>query len=87
MSVGTPCDAAMRPFPDDTEVRCHGLVHLGEHEAILRDYAYPGSQTKISWFEDDRRTFHGEWPGPCEKLSDGAPPCTLPAGHRGNCAP
>ncbi len=32
--------------------------------------------------EYDRRTFHGEWPGPCPTT----PGCVLPSGHRGRCA-
>jgi hypothetical protein len=80
------CDAKIRPMPDDTEISCvvehqpHSL-HLGE----LHDYAYPGSLTTIDWLEDDRRNFHGEWPGRCQKLLY-APGCVLPANHRGSCA-
>ena len=77
------CDARLRPFPDDTEIRCDATtekVHM--HGGVLRDYAYPGSETTITWHEDDRRNFHGEWPGPCGRLST----CVLPDGHPRGCA-
>jgi hypothetical protein len=51
-------------------------MHAGE----IRDYAYPGSVTVMEWMEDDRRTFHGEWPGDCPVLTG----CMLPLGHRGS---
>jgi hypothetical protein len=75
------CDARIRPFPNDTEVECgitgiHNL-HIGD----LNDQAYPGSKTTIRWFESDRRTFHGEWPGACAKTKA----CMLPNEHRGDC--
>ena len=75
------CDARLRPFPNDTEIRCEksGESEHYEHSGMLSDYAYPGSKTWISWFEDDRRCFRGEWPGPCD--TEG---CVLPSGHRGN---
>lgn len=75
------CDAKIRPFPNDTEMQCERDDHSDEwHSADLRDYAYPGSVTKISWAEYDRRTFRGAWT-PCPHS------CSLPAGHRGNHAP
>ena len=73
---GDACDARIRPFPDDREIACG---HLGSHEmhqGVLVDYAYPGSRTVVSWHEDDRRNFHGDWPGPC-------PGCVFPVGHGG----
>lgn len=75
------CDAHMRPFPNQTEVACRleGNDHA-EHSAILRDYAFHGSETEIRWFESDRRNYHGEWPGRCELDMR----CILPNGHRGN---
>lgn len=79
------CTARIRPFipVNDTELRCENLPgHIGGHAATLRDYAYPGSTTVLSWQDTDRRTFHGHWPGACTSL-DG---CTLPTGHHGNCA-
>jgi len=78
------CDAKIRPFPDDTELVCErpDSRHL-VHDAVLRDYAYPGSLTVIDWFDDDRRCFHGDWPGICSTV----PGCVLPDGHRGNHAP
>lgn len=87
-----PCDAAIRPLPNDVEIRCHvdhpippdrHFIENVEHEGTLHDYAGPGSTSMIVWFETDRRTFHGEWPGPCSKPN----PCVLPNGHRGRCAP
>lgn len=75
------CDARIRPMApvNDTEVGCEEEDDHARHRGMLRDYAYPGSVTSLHWDEDDRRTFHGEWPGDCP--SDG---CTLPLGHRGN---
>lgn len=83
----TACTAAIRPLPNDTELRCERTApeHL-RHAAKLRDYAYPGSETLVSWDDADRRTYHGEWPGHCQHV-DGKGPCTLPAGHRGRHAP
>jgi hypothetical protein len=76
------CTARIRPFRpiNNTEIHCEidaGLSH-SEHRGTLRDYAFPGSATELTWWNDDRRTFHGEWPGHC--LHD---ECILPAGHRG----
>ncbi len=74
------CDAKIRPLPDDTELVCDLSGPHGLHESTLRDYAYPGSATVISWYEDDRRTFRGDWVAcPAE--------CILPAGHQGRHAP
>lgn len=76
------CTAKMRPFVpvNDTELTCDRQAHTDTtHEATLRDYAYPGSETKISWQESDRRTFRGDW-APCTLH----PGCILPALHHGN---
>lgn len=80
------CDARMRPFPNDTEVRCEKDSNHGgiEHSGVIKDYAYPGSETRLTWYESDRRTFYGEWPGYCEKLE--GEQCILPAKHPGRCA-
>lgn len=80
------CDAKVRPFTDQTELTCENGSHGLEtnHRAVLRDYAWPGSRTEITWLEGDRRNYHGKWPGPC---GDNDAPCTLPAGHRGRHAP
>jgi hypothetical protein len=67
-------------MPDDTELKCEKSHAHYEHQAVLRDYAYPGSNTVVIWMESDRRNFRGEW-APCPSN------CTLPAGHRGSCAP
>lgn len=75
------CDAKIRPFPNPTELTCEKVdphPH-DEHFAVLRDYAYPGSETVMRWQESDRRTFRGEWQA-CEPLSRW---CILPRGHAG----
>lgn len=78
---GPQCPARMRPFPNTLELRCERDAHLpGDrtHEAVLRDYAYPGSRTTVTWYDDDRRTYTGDW---IECPHRG---CTLPANHRGD---
>jgi len=77
------CDAAIRPFPDPShEIRCEQLKHeIGPHSGIIRNYAFPGSETRLTWYPGDRRTFHGEWPGPCKFFG-----CILPNNHPGECA-
>lgn len=85
------CTARIRPLPVPTEIACEktGDIHA-EHQAVLRDYAYPGSETIITWQDDDRRCYHGDWPGACghrERLTTGGlmrDECILPKGHRGN---
>lgn len=91
------CDARIRPFPvgNDTEIACEleGKSHAHEggdldgkthvHQGVLRDYAFPGSATVVSWLEGDRRNFRGVWPGRCQQLEG----CVLPDGHHGRCAP
>lgn len=74
------CDARIGPFMGDTEVTCGEAGEHTMHVGVLRDYAWPGSATQIDWQEDDRRTFHGEWPGRC--AAGGW--CHLPAGHCGD---
>ena len=71
------CPVKMRPFPNDTEIRCEILARIEHtrHTGDLRDYAYPGSVTTMSWDDGDRRIFTGEW----AKCS--SPGCVLPAGH------
>jgi hypothetical protein len=76
------CDARIRPFTNDAEVVCEEEENHNQHVGVLRNYAYAGSKTTIRWFESDRRTFHGCWPGPCED-----PNCPLPLGHRGGHIP
>lgn len=73
------CTAKIRPFPNDTEVQCEKPKHTdSKHESVLRDYAYPGSETVLAWMETDRRNFRGDW-RPCL-----FPTCILPANHRGD---
>lgn len=79
------CDAKIRPFPNPTELTCERTdAPHDEHGATLRDYAYPGSETVITWQESDRRTFRGAW-RPCETTMAGG--CVLPADHRGRHVP
>ncbi|MGH3300949.1 MAG: hypothetical protein ACRDOK_04525 [Streptosporangiaceae bacterium] len=86
------CNWSIRPFSNDTQVDCAKREHLEltdpEHQAVLRDYAYPGSSTIITWLAGDRREFSGSWPGYCTKLGlHQLSSCKLPAGHGGRCAP
>lgn len=74
------CGAKIRPLPNDTEIRCVRTGAHIEHQGVLNDYAYPGSSTVVTWMEGDRRSFKGDW-ALCPNN------CTLPAGHRGACAP
>jgi hypothetical protein len=95
------CTWSIRPFPGETQVSCEKQEHVwqaaseeviagtAEHRTVLRDYAWPGSATEITWLAGDRREFSGEWPGYCTRLGShgGRQICTLPAEHRGSCAP
>jgi hypothetical protein len=75
-----PCDAAMKlDYHDNIELRCELERPHREHQSVLRDYAFAGSVTLITWWEEDRRNYHGEWPGACE-VTD----CRLPQGHHGD---
>lgn len=77
------CDAKIAPFSNrDVILTCEiPGDHHDQHESTLRDYAYPSSETKITWHEMDRRTFRGDLIQ-CEKKGH----CLLPNNHRGNCA-
>lgn len=77
------CDARIRPFRmiRDDEIACEADGPHRIHTGIARNYAYQGSKTTISWDDEDRRCFHGEWPGDCQRLAPVH--CLLPAGHRG----
>lgn len=80
------CGAKIRPFPNELELTCEGGAHNDDeqHFGIVRDYAWPGSETKVSWHESDRRNFRGEW-APCDySENNGVLPCILPLRHRGN---
>ena len=76
------CAAKIKPFLDKTILQCeyHAQVPHEEHFSVLKDYAYPGSETRITWMETDRRTFYGDWEACPEN-------CILPISHRGVCAP
>jgi hypothetical protein len=82
------CDARIRPFPypSDIEIACEDDDQHPMHKGSIRDYAFPGSLTVLNWFEDDRRNFHGEWPGPCPLAAAVTVRCVLPVGHHGQCA-
>ena len=79
------CGARIRPMVpiSSIELRCERPdTHVeSTHSSTLRDYAYPGSATVVSWLDHDRRNFTGEW------IECPVQPCTLPANHRGNHAP
>jgi hypothetical protein len=95
------CPSKIRPFPNDTELACELDAHVPAgttaadrdpdapdfwtHRAVLRDYAYPGSETIVTWKAGDRREFTGDWPGYCRKLGH-LQNSMLPAGHHGSCA-
>lgn len=72
------CGAGIRPFLNDTEVRCDRTEPHAMHGGEILDYAGAGSRTRVEWQEHDRRTFYGEWPGRC--FIGG---CVLPTGHHG----
>ena len=77
-----PCDARIRPFMGDTEIACGRKGTHDQHQGAIRDYAYPGSKTEVSWYEGDRRNYHGDWPGRCTTTAA----CVLPNEHPGRCA-
>jgi hypothetical protein len=79
MMTKDPCDAAMRLDHHDVELRCELERPHRDHQVLLRNYAFAGSVTIMTWHEGDRRCFHGEWPGDCEVVD-----CTLPLGHKGD---
>jgi hypothetical protein len=74
------CDAKIRPMIGSTELQCESDKNASHsaHTSTLRDYAYSGSVTIITWMESDRRNFHGDWPGQCSLE------CILPKGHLGS---
>ena len=75
------CDAVIRPFPNDTEIGCEMEGEHKDHRGVIHDMQFPGSKQSLYWNEADRRNFHGQWPGECEKTEG----CILPRGHWGNC--
>lgn len=85
------CDARIRPFRpiNETEVSCavedtDHEIDPDHHRGEIKDYAYPGSVTTINWYQDDRRNFHGEWPGICQTAVFDNVVCLLPRNHEGN---
>lgn len=78
----TYCPCKIRPFPDDTEVTCSNTPgHIDRHRGWLIGRAGPGSVTEITWFDDDRRNFRGDW-----RQCVATKGCILPAGHPRGCA-
>lgn len=75
------CDARIQPFPDFAIVDCEndGDHCATTHRGVIRDYAWPGSETSLTWLESDRRNFTGEF-----IRCPGGVDCTLPTGHPGN---
>lgn len=87
MTVTTACQAKIRPFRpvNEVELQCSLGAGIHPHEAVLRNYAYKGSETRITWADSDRRNFEGEF-APCGVETPGRTPCILPALHRDECA-
>ncbi len=77
---GDLCTAKIRPFPDDTELTCFLNEHESETKHVANVKKHPNAErsTDIYWFEEDRRTFRGDWVLCPNKT------CILPSGHRGN---
>lgn len=78
------CLAKIRPMMhvNTVEIQCSlGDADHKTHNGVLRDYAYPGSETRIIWQEEDRRTFRGDWT-PCLNIVQH---CILPGDHHGRC--
>lgn len=74
----TDCPAKIRPMTAQVEINCERKAHSDlQHRGTLRDFAYPGSATTITWMDTDRRNFTGEFIE-CPQLG-----CVLPWGHRG----
>jgi hypothetical protein len=73
------CDARIRPFPNDTEIACEQTGDHDRHSGTLREYASAGSVTVVEWLDGDRRSYRGDYPGPCSVAL-----CSLPSGHRGS---
>jgi hypothetical protein len=74
-----PCEAKIRPFPDYKELTCFLNEHKPEikHVANIKNPERPSYSTDIYWYEEDRRTFRGDWIV-CDFES-----CILPGGHHG----
>ena len=75
------CPARIRPFSTPVIIECEAPAdgHT-THTGALRDYAYPGSRTELTWLDNDRRNFTGDW------VECPVRGCVLPAGHRKACA-
>lgn len=60
MVKGDRCDAALHLSGHDIDVYCELDLPHNDHQAVLRDWAFPGSVTILTWHEDDSRNFHRE---------------------------
>jgi hypothetical protein len=81
------CDLAAHVSDVHVESRGDGkfaVYHRGDpqHHAVIRDYAWPGSETVLNWQAGDRREYEGEYPGPCPTDD-----CVYHYGHHGRCEP
>jgi hypothetical protein len=75
---------------EDLVIACKEDQHLPVHPELLTgspDFIeamnrhqglHSNGVTIVAWEEGDRRNFHGEFPGWCQRT----PGCVLPAGHR-----
>lgn len=52
--------------------------HRAEHSGDWHHHLHPTNTTRITWQDEDRRTFHGGFQ-PCPITG-----CVLPGGHRGD---
>lgn len=79
------CSARIRPFADTPIYECILNQEDGHdfHQGEIRDMAYPGSLTLLSWHETDRRNFRGDWI-PCDVHVPWQGSCTLPRNHTGS---
>lgn len=76
------CDAHIYMGPHWTFDAEDGVIDCTEPHEGAEHATVMSSGTRLTWFEDDRRCFHGEFPGACSKLAT----CPLPDGHPRGCA-
>lgn len=73
------CPARIRPTEAIGVIAClEPDGHGPQHQGVIADFAYPGSRTRLTWLDSDRRNFTGDW----IKCPHGS--CLLPANHRGD---